>query len=527
MEKLDLKKELKQFYAPSAKEPVIVEVPALNYVMIDGQVEPGQTIENSPEFQQVMQALYGASYTLKFNSKLRKENPIDYGVMALEGLWWSEAGEFDITKQGNWRYTLMMLQPEHITPAMFDEALQQLRKKKPSPALDRLRFERFHEGLSMQIKRTTGWDLYAGLPLQHIAWLHENRPEVFAASRRFLFVNDFIAYRLTGRLRMNPSDASITQLMDIEAGDWDARLLALAGCRREQLSLLAPSGQVIGHITAAAAAETGLSPQTLVVNGAHDQYCAAVGTGVTSPGKMLLSCGTAWVLLAVPGSLEIGRQSGMSLSRHAIAGRWGAIRSLGGVGASLEWLMRAAWASESYAEMDAGAARAPLGANGLFCHPLSGGHISNTERGGFYGLTLAHTRDDLARAVMEGIDQGRQLDDVDDQAGQGRAADAAHGNHPYQRRERPGEEYLDEQRDCQSELPGDIVDQHGHESDHHARVNPVEQVRRPAGHELGQPRPTAMARFRAVEERFLGEIVGAAGTRIRVAARQLGEGKGG
>jgi hypothetical protein len=151
MEKLDLKKELKQFYAPSAKQPMIVDVPALNYVMIDGQVEPGQTIENSPEFQQVMQALYGASYTLKFNSKLRKENPIDYGVMGLEGLWWSEAGEFDISKQEGWRYTLMMLQPEHITPAMFAEALQQLCKKKPSPALDRLRFERFHEGLSVQI----------------------------------------------------------------------------------------------------------------------------------------------------------------------------------------------------------------------------------------------------------------------------------------------------------------------------------------------------------------------------------------
>jgi hypothetical protein len=151
MEKLDLKKELKQFYAPSAKQPAIVEVPEFNFVMIDGQVEPGQTIENSPEFQQAMQALYGASYTLKFISKLRKENPIDYTVMALEGLWWSEAGEFDISNPEGWRYTLMMLQPEHITPTMFAEALRQVEKKHPSPALDRLRFERFREGPSVQI----------------------------------------------------------------------------------------------------------------------------------------------------------------------------------------------------------------------------------------------------------------------------------------------------------------------------------------------------------------------------------------
>ena len=230
-----------------------------------------------------------------------------------------------------------------------------------------------------------------------------NRPEVFSATRYWLFVNDYVTRRLTGRLCMNPSDAGITQLMDIETGDWDARLLNLAGIRREQLSPLSPPARSSAGSPRRPPPRPGLSPETLVVNGAHDQYCAAVGTGVTQPGKVLLSCGTAWVLLAVPESLEIGRQSGMSLSRHAVAGRWGAIRSLGGVGASLEWLMRNAWAGASYAEVDAGAARSPLGANGLFCRPLSGGHMSNAERGGFYGLNLAHTRDDLARAVMEGI----------------------------------------------------------------------------------------------------------------------------
>ena len=67
-----------------------------------------------------------------------------------------------------------------------------------------------------------------------------------------------------------------------------------------------------------------------VVNGAHDQYCAAVGAGVTRPGRVLLSCGTAWVVLAVPQNREAGLCSGMAVSPHAIAGRWGAIRSLGG-----------------------------------------------------------------------------------------------------------------------------------------------------------------------------------------------------
>ena len=86
-------------------------------------------------------------------SKLRQDDPVDYTVMALEGLWWIDAsrGEFDIRQPGNWLWTVMMMQPEHITPRMFRDALAQLRKKKPSPALDKLRFETFREGLCVQI----------------------------------------------------------------------------------------------------------------------------------------------------------------------------------------------------------------------------------------------------------------------------------------------------------------------------------------------------------------------------------------
>ena len=79
-----------------------------------------------------MQALYGAVYTLKFAAKLRKENPVDYPVMALEGLWWVEDGVFDIQKPGNWKYTLMIMVPNLVTKDLFTEALAQMRKKKVS-----------------------------------------------------------------------------------------------------------------------------------------------------------------------------------------------------------------------------------------------------------------------------------------------------------------------------------------------------------------------------------------------------------
>ena len=151
MQKLDLKKELKYLYAPSAKKIEAVEAPLMNFIMIDGAIEPDQAPGTSPLFQENMQAMYGAAYTLKFSLKLRKENPLDYPVMALEGLWWVEDGLFDIRKPGNWKYTLMIMQPDQVTPELFAEALAQMRKKKgDQPAYARLRLEKFHEGLCVQ-----------------------------------------------------------------------------------------------------------------------------------------------------------------------------------------------------------------------------------------------------------------------------------------------------------------------------------------------------------------------------------------
>jgi hypothetical protein len=151
MEKLDLRKELRYLYSPSAKTVELVDVPEFRFVMIDGTIQPGQAVDASPEFQDATGALYGASYTLKFMSKLREVDPVDYAVMALEGLWGTDSGQFDFARVESWRFTLMMMQPDHITDDMFQEAVRQLKEKRDSPALDRLRFERFREGLCVQI----------------------------------------------------------------------------------------------------------------------------------------------------------------------------------------------------------------------------------------------------------------------------------------------------------------------------------------------------------------------------------------
>src|SRR5574341_2160278 len=131
MKTLDLKKQFKYLYQPSAKKIEIVQVPELQFAMIDGAIEKGHGPGDSPGFQQAVQALYSISYTLKFMLKKRKSNPIDYPVMALEGLLWLTEGDvFDINIKDNWSYTLMIMQPDVITPEIFKEGMAQVRKKR-------------------------------------------------------------------------------------------------------------------------------------------------------------------------------------------------------------------------------------------------------------------------------------------------------------------------------------------------------------------------------------------------------------
>ena len=152
MKTLDLKKDLKAFYQPSAKKPGIIQMPRFQFAMIDGAIEKGSEPGKSSSFAEATQALYGISYTLKFMLKKRKDDPIDYPVMALEGLWWVEDGYFDIAVKDNWFYTLMILQPEIITPSLFAEAIEQVKKKRgDSPALSKARLKNFKEGLCVQI----------------------------------------------------------------------------------------------------------------------------------------------------------------------------------------------------------------------------------------------------------------------------------------------------------------------------------------------------------------------------------------
>jgi hypothetical protein len=146
MSKIDFKKDLKHLYQASAKKFEVVDVPPMNFLMIDGHGDPN----TAQEYQDAVEALYAVAYALKFTSK--KEKGMDYVVPPLEGLWWVEnMEEFSTGDKSAWNWTMMIMQPEWVTQDMFEAALEQVEKKKNLPALSRLRLETHHEGLAVQI----------------------------------------------------------------------------------------------------------------------------------------------------------------------------------------------------------------------------------------------------------------------------------------------------------------------------------------------------------------------------------------
>lgn len=147
MEKIDYKKELKQLYNASAKQPEMIAVPKMNFLMIDGEGDPN----TSQTFQDAIEVLYPLSYALKFMIK-KGETGVDYGVLPLESLWWSDnMSLFSVEKKSDWKWTLMIMQPEFVTKKMVQEAIKQVKAKKNPPSLPLVRFESFEEGEAAQI----------------------------------------------------------------------------------------------------------------------------------------------------------------------------------------------------------------------------------------------------------------------------------------------------------------------------------------------------------------------------------------
>lgn len=145
---IDYKKEYKELYIPKDK-PVLIEVPSMNFLMADGSGDPN----NNPEFQHATELLYGLSYTIKMckNKGKHPEGYFEYVVPPLEGLWWIDEGSFSFEKRDNWKWTLMIRQPEFVNEELVQWSTNELMRKKPELAVEKARFEAFEEGLCVQI----------------------------------------------------------------------------------------------------------------------------------------------------------------------------------------------------------------------------------------------------------------------------------------------------------------------------------------------------------------------------------------
>jgi hypothetical protein len=169
LKKLDLRKELKRFYNPPVREMELVELPSMNFIMIDGRGDPN----TSEAYRESIEALYNLSYTLKF--AIKREEGIDYPVMALEGLWSTPEGKpFTMTDRESWLWTSMILQPPCVTERWFRRAVEIVKAKKELPSLKLARLEEFAEGLSAQTLHTGPYSAEAPTILRLHSFIEAN-----------------------------------------------------------------------------------------------------------------------------------------------------------------------------------------------------------------------------------------------------------------------------------------------------------------------------------------------------------------
>lgn len=263
---------------------------------------------------------------------------------------------------------------------------------------------------------TTGWGTSAALMATKILWLSKHNPEALKATHKILTTVDFVNYKFTGRYAIDQTNAGITQLFDINKQCWSAEILEACGITEEILPEVVPSGEVIGTLTAEAAAELGLTTATKVVSGFHDQYAAATGAGALSAGDVLLSTGTAWAPLGISDKLLYDTTSHLVVGNHVNPGLYGTLCTVATAGVGLEWLRRnfgrqkiegGSLRLDSFAEIDMEAKKRRENTKDLFFFPFFNGsgfpRWNDSVKATFAGLSLSHDVYDMALAVMEGV----------------------------------------------------------------------------------------------------------------------------
>ncbi len=251
-----------------------------------------------------------------------------------------------------------------------------------------------------------------GFTLPKVLWLRDHEPDAYARLATVLLAKDFIRYRLTGALATEPSDASGTLMFDPARMQWSEELLGLVDVPLSMLPDVGGSGEILGRVHADGASATGLPLGTPVVGGGADNACGAAGVGVTTPGEAVASWGTSGTVLAPTSQPLVDPGLRAHTFCHVAPDTWylmGVVLSAGG---AFSWykheLARELGESvDASRKLDDEAASVPPGADGVTFLPYLQGertpHRDASARAAFLGLSLAHTRAHMTRAVLEGV----------------------------------------------------------------------------------------------------------------------------
>lgn len=256
----------------------------------------------------------------------------------------------------------------------------------------------------------TGNDALTGFTAPKLLWVREHEPDIWKRTRHVLLPKDYVRLRLTGDYAVDKADGAGTLLFDLAARDWSPAILTALGIDPAWLPPTYEGPQITGTLTTEAASATGLNAGTPVVAGGGDQAANAVGVGAVAAGTMALSLGTSGVVFAATERPIFEPKGRVHAFCHAVPGRWHLMSVMLSAAGSLRWFRDACAPGIAFRDLDALAAEAPAGSDGLWFLPyLSGERCPYPDplaRGAFVGLTIAHDRRHLTRAILEGVAYG-------------------------------------------------------------------------------------------------------------------------
>jgi len=257
--------------------------------------------------------------------------------------------------------------------------------------------------------------------LPQMMWLKANEPEALAKTEHVLFVKDYVRYLLTGEAATDYIEAQGTLMWAMPGtsgtsgtdGRWDAEFVALSGLKMSAMPKIIAPTDVAGHVTARAAAETGLPEGIPVVCGSSDSAVEDYGAGAVEPGDLIIKLATAGNVNSMT-SAPHPHPKTLTYS-HIVPGMWYSVSATNAAALCMRWLRDAFYGDkgdggdngDAWKRIDGEASGSPVGANGVMFHPYLQGercpYWDANLRASFTGVSISSMRGDFARALMEGV----------------------------------------------------------------------------------------------------------------------------